>query len=482
MTLSRDQLQQVAERWTDVMNSGTVEDLEEIVDYGVVDHSGLTKPYGGGCDGFKHLVDELRSAFPDYTSTLESVEIDGDIVTLHHSGSATPPQTLAGLSGQRSDDAAESAKPMTFNVTSAIRVNDDGKVTEHWAVRGPFGDLKSPAATGGSGSEAGPPTGTPELNKVYMQQYVRNVIDAEKADNARYYFAKNFYNHDPAPGEEPGAEGAVAFIKSIFAAFSGFQTTIEEQVAEDDLVAGRWSQQFTNTGAYLSFPASGREIHIGGITITRVRNGQILEEWEARDALSLLSQMGVPSPLGPLEGGAPASDDEGNKDTALRFYYDVWDQGAVDAVDDLFAEDFVDHAPVPGQQAGRAGVTQFVRAFRSAFPDLAVSVDLQVSAQGRVASRYTVRGTHQGVFRGVAATGKRIEVTGIDVHVVHGGRLVERWGFLDNASLVVQLGLIQFPGGGGDGGTSQPTSGETSGGASPWGVPSGPSSGSSSPW
>jgi steroid delta-isomerase-like uncharacterized protein len=473
MTLSEKELLHVAQRWTDVMNTGTVDDLEEIVDYDVVDHSGLTKPYGGGCDGFKHLVEQLRTTFPDYRSTLESVDIDGDVVTLHHNGTASAPQTMAGLTGQPPD--AATGKPMSFTVTSAIRVSDAGKVVEHWAVSGPFGEQSTPGAGTGTDTGTGLQTGTPELNKAYMRQYVKNVIDAQQADNGRFYFSENFYNHDPAPGEQPGREGAIAFIKSIFSAFSGFRTVLEEQVAEDDLVAGRWSQQFKNTGSYLGFPASGRDIHIGGITITRVRSGRIVEEWEARDALSLLGQMGIPSPLGDLEGGAPASDDEADKETARRFYYDVWDQEHLDSITSLFARDFTEHSPVPGQQPGTAGVAQLVRAFHTAFPDLSVSVDLQVSAGGRVATRFTVRGTHRGVFRGAAPTGKRIEVTGIDVHAVSNGLITDHWGFFDNASLVTQLGLIEFPPGigappsGGTPGTpSTPGTSEPPTTPSPW--------------
>lgn len=444
MSLTDEQKQDIARRWVDVINTGDVEALDELVAYDVVDHSGLVEAHGTGCDGYKQLVRKLRESFPDYSSRLDSTEVDGDLVTVRHTGSATYPSTVAPLMGAAAGDP--SMQRMEFAVTSAIRLNDEGKIVEHWAVEGPFGAKYPPP--GGPGTGSPPSTGTPELNKQFMRAFVRNVIDAMSPSAARYYFTENFRNHDPAPGEEPGMEGAIRFLESIYAAFSEFHTTLDDQFADDDLVVGRWSQTFRNTGPYLNFPASGKQINIGGITITRVRDSRILEQWEARDALSLLNQMGIPSPLGPLEGGPTADEDEERKEIVRRFFYDVWGQGHVSEVDQIFAPDFVNHSRIPGQREGVAGVTQLVQATRTGFPDWTVSVDLQIAAGDRVATRYTLRGTHQGTFRGVPATGRPVEITGISIHAVRSGKLTDHWGLLDDTTLVLQLGLLEFPDGG----------------------------------
>ncbi|MEU5847003.1 ester cyclase family protein [Saccharopolyspora shandongensis] len=441
MALSDQQRQVIARQWLDAAYSGDLQALEQVMSGAVIDHSGLIDAYGGGARGCTGLIGELRNSLPNYTGAVQSVEVDGDRVTIRHRGTADAPNRAGALAP--ASGWGDTPQRVDFQMTSVVRIDDTGRIVEHWAPEGPFGQIGAPPTP-----EPGEPqTGTPEQNKVYMQKFVRNVIDAESPENARYYFVENFRNHDPAPGENPGLAGATAFLRSIYAAFSGFQTTLDQQVAEDDLVAGQWSQTFVNTGPYLNFPASGNRIDIGGITITRVRDSRILEQWEARDAVSLVSQMGVPSPLGPLEDDEPATDrDEANKALARRFFYDVWSNGKLELIDELFAPEFTNGLPLPGQRPGVAGVRQLVRRLRSAFPDGSVSVDLQLATEDRVVSRYTFRGTHRGTFRGVPATGKTVEVTGIGIHAVGpGGRITAHWGYFDDMTLIMQLGLLTLP-------------------------------------
>ncbi|OLZ44418.1 hypothetical protein BS329_36695 [Amycolatopsis coloradensis] len=155
--------------------------------------------------------------------------------------------------------------------------------------------------------------------------------------------------------------------------------------------------------------------------------------------------MGIPSPFGALEDDTlPATEDP--KELARRFFYEVWDTGDLTVADAIFAPDFVNSSVVAGQRPGVAGVKQLVRAFRDGFPDCSVSVDLQTVENSRVATRYTFRGTHRGTFRGLKATGKPVEVSGISIHSVAGGEITGHWGFFDDANLLFQLGLVQYPG------------------------------------
>ena len=342
----------------------------------------------------------------------------------------------------------------------------------------PLPDSGAPSNAGlppDSGVSSGRPL--PDSDKKrFMRAYVANVIDAENAARGDEYFAENFYNHDPAPGEQPGLTGVKAFIGSIFAAFSGFRTNVSEQMGEGDFVVGRWTQTFKQTGSYLGFPVSGVQVLIGGITITRVRGNRIVEEWEARDAASLLQQMGV-APKLMLEGGDGMSSEA--TDVVNRFFYDVWNAGNIDLVDDLLPPDFVNHIRLDGQRPGRDGVKQLLQRWKRAFPDASISVDLMVNEGDRVATRYTARGTHRDAFLGIAATGKPIEFSGIHIFRVANGRLVEGWGYLDVATLLMQLGAIKFPTAGAPyaGGQAGSPGGGGGGGGSPAGGSPGPAGG-----
>jgi steroid delta-isomerase-like uncharacterized protein len=506
--LSDSQREAVARRWFDAVNSGDLAVIDEILASDVVDHSQLNLGHGGGAAGHKQLVDQLLKTFSEWESRIDAVEVNGDLVRVRHTGRGYYPGDMRLLMGPQAPDTPAIRK-IDFPIVSTVRVDDRGKIVEHWAEVGPFGQKSqpgagpsptpgptpgpwpapvpgpSPAPTPGGPVVEGPSayegSGTPEDNKRFMRNYVEWVIDGQNPPLASHYFAQNFYNHDRAPGEETGLPGVTAFLESIFAAFSGFETTLHEQLAENDFVVGRWSQTFKNTGPYLGFPASGRPVNVAGITITRVRDGRILEEWEARDVLMLLRSMGVPSPLGPLEGGTPPGPspwppDQGIKDTARRYFYEIWDRGHVEMIDQVFSSDYVNHSATDGQLPGRDGIRQFVQVFRQAFPDVSISVDLQVEEGNFVATRYTVRGTHTGTFRGLQASNKPIEITGISVFRVEDGLIKESWGFLDEATLLAQIGQAPWSGAGGGGqpggGGAQPGGGGAQpggGGAQPGG-------------
>jgi len=126
-----------------------------------------------------------------------------------------------------------------------------------------------------------------------------------------------------------------------------------------------------------------------------------------------------------------------NKEIVRRFSDDVWGQGDLKAADEVLAVDLVEHNPLPGQGAGREGHKQVVTLYRSAFPDLRVTTEDLVADGDRVALRWKADGTHLGELMGMAPTGKRVTLTGIDIVRIAGGRIVERWAE-DNGQLVLQ--------------------------------------------
>ncbi len=136
---------------------------------------------------------------------------------------------------------------------------------------------------------------------------------------------------------------------------------------------------------------------------------------------------------------------EENKAQLQRVYEQVFNQGNLDQIEEFFSADFVDHeAPPPGMEGleGIEVLRQFVKVSRDAFPDLQFTAEDMIVEGGKVAARYTMRGTHQGEFLGVAPTGNQIEVTGIDIVRFEGGKMVEHWANSDELGLMQQLGAI----------------------------------------
>jgi steroid delta-isomerase-like uncharacterized protein len=129
---------------------------------------------------------------------------------------------------------------------------------------------------------------------------------------------------------------------------------------------------------------------------------------------------------------------------AHEWFEQVWNQGRVDAIDRLFAEDGVAHglADADGNELrGPAGYKPFFHAFREAFPDIQVIVEDTIVEGDKIAARCVVRGTHLGDSLGFAATRNRVEFTGMTFLRVRNGKIVEAWNNFDFATMNTQLGI-----------------------------------------
>ncbi len=104
---------------------------------------------------------------------------------------------------------------------------------------------------------------------------------------------------------------------------------------------------------------------------------------------------------------------------------EAFNQGDQDAVDELFAANYVDHDPSrAGLPSGPEGVKQAWGAFRAAFPDLQGTIEDMITEGDKVVVRGTISGTHQGDLMGIPPTGRQVTVTLIDVNRIEGGKLV----------------------------------------------------------
>jgi steroid delta-isomerase-like uncharacterized protein len=115
--------------------------------------------------------------------------------------------------------------------------------------------------------------------------------------------------------------------------------------------------------------------------------------------------------------------------------------GKVDVAVETFDKDAVDHDPAPGQGPGREGFKAFFTELTTAFPDAHIEPAHMVADDENVAIAYTLTGTHEGDFNGIAPTGKKIEVRGLQIGRFEDGKIVERWGSSDELGILKQLGV-----------------------------------------
>jgi steroid delta-isomerase-like uncharacterized protein len=138
---------------------------------------------------------------------------------------------------------------------------------------------------------------------------------------------------------------------------------------------------------------------------------------------------------------------EENKEKVRRFMEEAFGQGKTEVVDEVVDTDFVcwDPNSETGEIRGAETIKGEVGYFHSAFPDFFWTVEDQVAEGDKVTPRYTLGGTHQGEFFGVPASGKRVEISGINIDRLEGGKLVEEWASYDLLGGLSQIGALPEP-------------------------------------
>jgi steroid delta-isomerase-like uncharacterized protein len=113
-----------------------------------------------------------------------------------------------------------------------------------------------------------------------------------------------------------------------------------------------------------------------------------------------------------------------------------------DVLDEVYAPDVVWHEP-DQEIRGLEQAKQFVTTYKTAFPDMTVTVEDMIVEGDKVVSRVTLRGTHQGETEEFGPpTGRQVELKGITISRIEGGKIVEDWDSYDNLSAMQQLGLV----------------------------------------
>ena len=118
--------------------------------------------------------------------------------------------------------------------------------------------------------------------------------------------------------------------------------------------------------------------------------------------------------------------------------------GDVSAADRAFAPNCIIHingSPEPNLSLG--GFKEMMSGLLSAFPDLRITVEDQIVAGDKVATRWTAEGTNSGPFGPMEATGRRVQIGGLVLDRVVDGKVVERWEQWDQMAMLQQLGLAQ---------------------------------------
>lgn len=131
-----------------------------------------------------------------------------------------------------------------------------------------------------------------------------------------------------------------------------------------------------------------------------------------------------------------------NERLARRIPEEVATKGRLDLIDELCAEDVVDHTPF-GETSGRDEFSGTIETMRGAFSDFTARVDDCLVDGDTVAMRVTLSGTHTGEFMGIEPTNRAFEIDNMVFTRIEDGKIVERWVQPDTLGMLQQLGVVE---------------------------------------
>lgn len=136
------------------------------------------------------------------------------------------------------------------------------------------------------------------------------------------------------------------------------------------------------------------------------------------------------------------------KELLDRYIDEVWTKRNIAAVDRFLAASYRRHVGRSVDPLTRDGQKKLLDDFHAAFPDTELGLEEVVVERDLIAFRSRMRGTHRGTFKGIPATGRKVEVRLLDMIRVENGIFVEQWGGPDLLDLLQQLGASVTPPGG----------------------------------
>jgi steroid delta-isomerase-like uncharacterized protein len=131
----------------------------------------------------------------------------------------------------------------------------------------------------------------------------------------------------------------------------------------------------------------------------------------------------------------------GAEELVRRYIERVWNRGDIASLEELTTPGFLyNFAGQPPRD--RAAFSLFILQTRQAFPDWRVEPDRVISDSTAVAVRWHGSATHRGPFQGIPPTGRAINVSGINLYVIEGGKIAAEWEQTDSLGMLRQLGVL----------------------------------------
>ncbi|MEO8588579.1 MAG: ester cyclase [Flavobacteriales bacterium] len=135
------------------------------------------------------------------------------------------------------------------------------------------------------------------------------------------------------------------------------------------------------------------------------------------------------------------------REEGFRAVMGMFDSGNAEGLENYVAENMMDHTPMPGMTStGMQGLKDMIAMHHAAFPDSKMTI-LSVAQNGdMLMAHFNMKGTNTGAMGAMPATGKAVDVNGVDVIRFEGDKAVEHWGYMEDQKMMEQMGMMPPPG------------------------------------
>ena len=295
---------------------------------------------------------------------------------------------------------------------------------------------------------------TLEAYKQKFRHIPEIIMNQGETSFADLEIAEDYVEHIPMPPQFPtGRQGFKEFVVMLRTAFPDLHYEVDhltttDLVGENQKVVHRIVATATHLGPWGTIPATGSkmtwtEIHIGLYVESR-----LVEHWGNIDTFGIMQQMGVVPgwfdkphvPPRPRVTGKQKTTYQENVSMVRRYIQEAWNKGHLEVADDLIHPAGINPS-APQFPVGPQGAKLAMMMYRNAFPDLRLFIEDIIAEEDVVAIRFTMAGTHQGVFMNIRPTGTDVEMGGCSIYHFGDGQIVERWHEVDMLGLLGQLGF-----------------------------------------
>jgi predicted ester cyclase len=292
MSLTTEQKRNILRRVSgEIFGEGRIDVVDELLAPDFVDHDPLPG-VSPDREGVKKLVGLFRTAFPDFQVEVLHTVVEGDKAVDHISSTGTHLGEFMGVEA--------TGKRISTSAIVISLVGPDGRIAARWQRFGAMQLLQQLGVVPGWEEpppvppiprvEGGRQTSIEENKRLMTSQLaIWNDGDYDLADEL---FHPRSVTPD-APQLPTGPEGCKEVARVFREAFPDFHMTVEDVVAENDLVTCRFRQTGTHRGELFGIAATGKSVDFGEMALCQIAGGQIVATWFQTDMLALMSQLGV---------------------------------------------------------------------------------------------------------------------------------------------------------------------------------------------